>query len=125
MTDGVVSPSSSSAAAGWRALVVRGLRRAAPPRGAVRLASLLLEGSMTPDLFTMARKIPSGEIVRSHRGPVVELAADPMFLGPYLFADYEPSQSRLVAALARRGGVALDVGAAFGWYCALFALARP
>jgi FkbM family methyltransferase len=116
---------ASRARALWRRAVVSTLRCVAPPRGAWRLASLLLKGSLRPSPFAVAADIPIGEVVRSRRGPRLELAADPMFLGPYLFADYEPSQSRLVTALARPGGIALDVGAAFGWYSALYALAAP
>jgi FkbM family methyltransferase len=109
-----------------RLRVARRLLRVYPGlRGRWRLASLLLTHSLfgwnDETIGWAARSIPAQRVIRCRYGIRVRVEPDPMYVGPYLFGDYEPATTALIRRLVRPGDVTFDVGANFGWYSALLA----
>lgn len=92
-------------------------------RGRWKLASLLVCGDLRggPSLERNLTPRLGNEVVCGRLGVAVRIRADSRYLSPYVFGDHEPLTSRLFAELLRPGEVAVDVGANFGWFSALFA----
>lgn len=74
-----------------------------------------------PWLNGAVSSIRSGEIVQTREGIRVRVARDGMYHSIYFWGDYEPYHTKIYRRIVRAGDVAVDVGANFGWYTALFA----
>ena len=109
----------------WLNLATRLTRSYPFARGRGYLANVLLPGKVTRTPAysheAIVRAIPEGSIIRCRNGIAVRLHRDLMYVGPYLYGEYEARQSRLYHRLVRKGDVVVDAGANFGWYSALFA----
>jgi FkbM family methyltransferase len=96
-----------------------------PQRGRWRIASWLLRGRLygRADLSDeyLVEAMPEGKILRCRHGMRVRMRPDPLYIGPYLFGEYEPGNTRCYTLLVKPGDIVLDVGANFGWYSALLA----
>jgi FkbM family methyltransferase len=92
-------------------------------RGRWRVASLMLLGSLRgwPAVCRqIVNDIPRGEIVTTRAGVRMRVRPDPGFLSLYVFRDYEPRLTRILAQLVAPGDTVLDVGGHVGWYSSVF-----
>jgi FkbM family methyltransferase len=66
-------------------------------------------------------EIPAGAVTRMKSGVAIKLYADPMYVRPYLYGEYEVQLTKVIQRMVRPGDTCLDVGANFGYYTALLA----
>lgn len=61
-------------------------------------------------------ELPDGVVIRTRGGGRIRVHPDAMYRDVFFWGDYEPFATKILSRLVRRGDVAIDVGANFGWF---------